>query len=169
MYELSVDHRSQEKVFSELRTLDQAFSSDQSILNFMSSPVVGEDARKAVITKAIDGKGFSKETVDFVMLLARRNRLSIFKDIVHEFEAEIDAANGVCRGVVRSATTLAPAERQRIEQTVEKVLKKKVIMTYHEDRSVIGGLIAQVGSYTFDDTISSHLQRMNEELKRRTV
>ena len=72
---------------------------------------------------------------------------------------------------VRSARqpSLAPEERQRLEKTIEGVLNKKVILTYKVDPSVIGGLIASVRSFTFDDSIDSHLKRMNEELKRRTV
>ena len=65
--------------------------------------------------------------------------------------------------------TDSETQRQQIEATVEKVLKKKVIMTYKVDPSVIGGLVAQAGSYTFDDSLNSHLQRLNDELKRRAL
>ncbi|MES2964311.1 MAG: ATP synthase F1 subunit delta, partial [Bdellovibrionota bacterium] len=106
---------------------------------------------------------------DLINLLARKDRLGVFGEIVHAFEAEADAANNVARGVVRSATVLGQDDRKRIEDQVERVLKKKVILSYKVDPSVIGGLVAQVGSYTFDDSISAHLKRMNEELKRRTV
>ena len=107
--------------------------------------------------------------MDLVLLIADNGRFGVFQELVGAFQAEADAANNVCRGTVRSATVLGQGERQRVEETVEKVLKKKVIMTYKVDPSVIGGLVAQVGSYTCDDSISAHLQRMNEELKRRTV
>ena len=102
-------------------------------------------------------------------MLARNDRFAVLPDLVSAFEKEIDASNNVTRGVVRSAIALGQDERSRIEKTVEEFLKKKVIMTYKVDPSVIGGLVAQVGSYTFDDSIQSHLTRMNEELKRRMV
>jgi F-type H+-transporting ATPase subunit delta len=169
IFELSVDQRSQEKVFSDLRALSQAFSSDKDLRGFLSSPTVAVAARVELLEKTLANKGVSKEALDFTLLLARRNRLALFPEVVHAFEVEADAANNVCRGVVSSAVTLSPAERQAIEAKVENVLKKKVIMSYQVDPKVIGGLRAQVGSYTFDDSISAHLTRMNEELKRRTV
>lgn len=169
LFELAVDNRSQEKVFDELRALDEAFMKDEETRDFLVSPMITPAQKEAVLKKALEGKGVSKEVFETVLLLARNERLNVFSDLVHAFESEIDSANGVIRGTVRSASALAPEERQRIEKTVENFLKKKVIMTYKVDPSVIGGLVAQVGSYTFDDSISTHLTRMNEELKRGTV
>lgn len=167
-FELAVDNRTQERVFNDLRALKDMFQ-DKDVYEFLTSPLVASADREKALKAAMEGKGAAQEVVDLVMLLARKDRLGIFADVVGAFENEIDAANNVSRGTVRSATTLGPAERQRLEETIEKTLKKKVILTYKVDPAVIGGLVAEVGSYTFDDSITSHLRRMNEDLKRRTV
>ena len=167
--DLAVANKTQEKVFSDLRALATIFSQDESIVNFLTTPLIKSNERETVLRKVMDGNGVSQEAMDLVLLLAGKNRLIIFPEIVRAFEAESDMANNVCRGTVRSATVLDSKERQSIETKVEQVLNKKVIMSYKVDPSVIGGLVAQVGSYTFDDSISAHLKRMNEELNRRTV
>ena len=169
VYELAVENRTQDKVFGDLRALENALEQDHAIPSFLSNPMVSADDRVAVLNKAFEGNSISKEATDLILLLARNDRFGIFKEVVHAFEAQADEANGVCRGVVRSATVLDQAEREKIESTVEVALKKKVIMQYKVDPTVIGGLVAQVGSYTFDDSIAFHLRRMNEELNRRTV
>jgi F-type H+-transporting ATPase subunit delta len=169
VFELAVENHSTEKVFADLRGLESVFTKDKDVVTFLASPVVSTEQRRAALEKAMANSDVSNEARDLVMLLARKKRMGVFSQVVHAFEAQIDAANNVGRGTVRSATVLGQAERQRIEETVERVLKKKVIMTYKVDPSVIGGLVAQVGSYTFDDSIDAHLRRMNEELKRRTV
>src|SRR5262249_48841149 len=96
----------------------------------------------------------------------RKNRLGVFKDIVGAYEQIADEAHGVMRGTVRSATVLAPEERKRIETLVSRATAKQVILTYKEDPSLLGGLVAEVGSYTFDDSLLSHLKRINEQLTR---
>lgn len=169
IFELAVDQRTQDRVFDELRSLEQIFAKDHETREFLISPMVTSQEREQALEKALAGKGLSKETLDLVMILAKNGRMVLFPELVLAYQAQADNANGVCRGIVRSATALGQTERQRIEDTVEKVLKKKVIMTYKIDPTVIGGLVAQVGSYTFDDSIDAHLRRMNEELKRRTV
>ncbi len=73
------------------------------------------------------------------------------------------------RGTVRSTTVLAPEERKRIEETVNRVTHKQPLLTYKEDPALLGGMVAEVGNYTFDDSLASHLRRMNEQLTRRTM
>lgn len=169
IYDLAVESANQDRVFEELRALDQVFSNDAEIHQFLGTPLIKPNERLEALTKSFKKLQLSDETQHLLLLLAEKDRFAIFHEIVEAYQARSDSANNVCRGTVRSAVALAPAERTRIEETVERVLKKKVILTYAADPSVIGGLIARVGSYTFDDSIASHLDRMSEELKRRTV
>jgi F-type H+-transporting ATPase subunit delta len=169
IFSLAMDNRSQDKVLNDLRALESVLESDPAIRSFVVSPMIPAAQKLNALNRAIEGRISSAEVVQFLNLLAKKDRLSIFAEIVEAFQAEIDAANNVCRGTVKSTTALSPSDRAQIEKTVEGVLKKKVIMTYKVDPSVIGGLVAQVGSHTFDDSLSTHLKRLSEELKRRTI
>lgn len=169
LFGLAVDSGRQEVILNELRSLAQAFATAPEVLKFFDSPVTGAVEKKQTLQKALEGKGVTAEVMQFMSLLADKGRLPLFNEIVDAFQTELDLLNNVCRGVVRSTTQLSPNDRSRVESTVEKVLKKKVIMTYKIDPSVIGGLVAEVGSYRFDDSLSSHLKRMTDDLKRRTV
>lgn len=169
LFSLAVDNRTQDRVLNELRALNDLFHQDKDIKTFFASPVVSGVNKEKAVEAALAGRGVSAEVHQFALLLAKKDRLPIFYEVVDAFQSEIDSSNNVCRGAVRSTMALGPAERFQIEQTVERVLSKKVIMTYKVDPTVIGGLVAQVGSYKFDDSLSTHLKRMNEELKRRTV
>lgn len=118
------------------------------------------------MAKALKGSGVSAEVEAFLLLLARKNRLPIFPEVLEAYQHFTDEANGVTRGVVRSARVLSQEDRGRIEETVSRYTKKNVILTYKEDEDLLGGLVAEVGSYTFDDSLTAHLKRLNEELKR---
>lgn len=169
IFSLATENGSQDKVLNDLRALADAFDSDSTICAFFQSPMVTPAQKLASVNQALEGRVSTPEVIQFLNLLAKKDRLSIFSEVVDAFQAELDAANNVCRGVVKSTTALGPSERTQLEKTVEGVLKKKVIMTYKVDPSVIGGLVAHVGSHTFDDSLSTHLKRMSEELKRRTI
>jgi F-type H+-transporting ATPase subunit delta len=168
LFELAVDHRVQDQVLSDLRALVPVFQQAE-VMEFANSPLIAADVKMAAIKAATDQKGLSKDVFQFLQLLAGKNRLGIYEQVVEAYQAELDAAHNVSRGVVRSATALGPSERQQLEQSIERVLAMKVILNYKVDPSVIGGLVAQVGSYTFDDSVASHLKRLSEELNRRTV
>jgi F-type H+-transporting ATPase subunit delta len=167
LFELATQNRNQDKVLDELRALETIFEKDQAVREFLTSPVLKAEERQKVLEAALKGGGLSPETAAFVLLLAQKNRLGAFGQIVAAVKEQSDLANGVTRGTVRSAAVLSPDERKRIEDIVSRFSKKQVILTYKEDPGVIGGLIAEAGSYTFDDTLTSHLRRLKDETMRR--
>jgi F-type H+-transporting ATPase subunit delta len=158
-----------DRVIAELRELSNSFQKDAAISGFFSSPVTQPKSKEQALKSALETAKILPDLRDFILLLARRNRLVYFSAIVQAFEEQSDAAHGVTRGVVESAIALGPEDRRHIESIVKKVTKKEVILSYKTNPKIIGGLVASVGSYTFDDSIQSHLRRMNEDLKRRTI
>ncbi len=169
LFALATENKTQEKVFSDLRTLEQVIVEDKESFAYLTSATVRPEDKQRVLKAAVAKSGISQEVESLLDLIAGRNRLAIFSELTHAFQAQIDNANGVARGLVRSASTLGPEERKQIETKVENAIKKKVIMTYKVDAGLIGGLVAQVGSYTFDDTLDSHLRKIHDDLNRRTV
>lgn len=166
-YELSKAAKNLDLVFSEFRTLREVFAADPTISEYFASPIVATDQKRNVIQAALSGK-MTSEVFSALMLLAEKNRLDVFSEIVEAFEAISDEDHGVTRGTVCSATTLNLESRQKIEETVSKVTNKKVILNFTEDPKLMGGMVAQVGGWTFDDSLETHLTRMSEELNRRS-
>jgi F-type H+-transporting ATPase subunit delta len=169
IFDLAVETKQVERITEELEILDQVLSLEGEIHNFLHSPMVSNENRMSVLKTIMQGRNFCDEVQSFILLLAKKERFAVFHQIVHGFGVQADAANSLLRGVVRSAIELTKSEKEDIVKSVERELGKKVVMTYRVDPTVVGGLVAQIGSYTFDDTIDTHLKRMNEELKRRTV
>jgi F-type H+-transporting ATPase subunit delta len=129
--------------------------------------LIAPDQKIAALKAALSGK-LSQELTNTLILLAEKNRLEIFNELVSAFEAISDGDHGVTRGTVRSASPLSAEARQQIEDTVTKVTKKKVILNFTEDSKLLGGMVAQVGGWTFDDSLETHLTRMSEDLNRRS-
>ena len=165
MYELAKSKNEVDKVFSELQVLAKVSEGDKEIHNFLNSPLLSSEDKIKALKGALAGK-VSEDVLSSLSLLADKNRLGIFQEIVTAFEAMMDEAHGVTRGVVKSAAPVGAEEKKRIEESVNKVTKKKVILTYQEDPSLMGGMITQVGGWTFDDSLQMHLHKLTEVLNR---
>lgn len=168
IYGLAKEKNEQDAVIEQLRVINGAFQNDKEIAGFLFSPLVRPSEKVAALEKVAAGLSTSEALKSFLLLLAKKNRLGIFSEILVAYEQISDEAHGVTRGTVRSATVLAPDERTRIETLVSRATKKQVILTYKEDPTLIGGLVAEVGSFTFDDSLTSHLKRLNEQITRST-
>lgn len=167
LFVLAKENKKEVQVFEQIRTVNESLSSEKQLVDFFNSPTIPAELKKEAIQKALEKTQLSDEVKNLLSLLCTKDRMSCFSEIVEAYQQNIDSDNGVTRGVVKTATVLDPASQKKLEETIQKVIGKKVILTYKEDSALIGGLKAQVGGWTFDDSINSHLQKMNEDLKRR--
>ena len=167
LFELSTEEGSAKQALEQLRGLRDLFEKNHEFKIFLKSPLIKTEDKEKALAVALKGVGLLPEVESFLLLLASKGRLLLFSEMLESFQKLTDEANGVTRGVVRSATILSQSDREKIEGTVSSYIKKNVILTYKEDEELLGGLVAEVGSYTFDDTLTSHLKRLKEELKRR--
>ncbi|MGZ3773781.1 MAG: ATP synthase F1 subunit delta [Pseudobdellovibrionaceae bacterium] len=156
-----------EKAFAELQVVGKIFTADAAVKSYFENPMISSDQKMAAVKSALAEKGVSEDVLNALVLLAEKNRMDILDQVVHAFQELLDIEQGVTRGVVRSAQPLSGEARTTIEQKINKVLNKKIVLTYEQDPKLLGGIVAQVGGWTFDDSIDTHLKKLNEELNRR--
>ena len=130
-------------------------------------PAVTAAIQKEALKKFFEVKSFSPEVQWLLLLLSEKRRFPLLYGIAEEFQSVVDRSRTVARGVVSSATTLFPEERTQLETTISRYTGQKAVLEYHEDKNLLGGLVAKVGSYTFDDTLETQLRLMKEALKKR--
>lgn len=155
------------RVHQELDQISQIFKADTSAQDYFLSPLVGLEQKKTVIQNTFHSKGLSEEVYNLLVLLAEKNRLGQFDEIVSAYVEQLDLEQNITRGAVRSAKALSEADKKDLESKIAKILNKKIILTYKEDPALLGGVVAQAGGWTFDDSIETHLIKLNEELNRR--
>ncbi|WP_413289470.1 ATP synthase F1 subunit delta [Bdellovibrio sp. HCB337] len=155
------------RAHSELEAIAKVFKTDATVHDYFLNPLIGPDAKLAVVKNSFQGKGLSEEVYNTLLLLAEKNRMGKFEEIVAAFEEQMDVEQNVTRGSVKSAKALSEGDKKDLEGKITKILNKKIILTYKEDPTLLGGVVAQVGGWTFDDSIETHLIKLNEELNRR--
>jgi len=167
LFDLAVEAKKTAEYAEGLNSVIETFMDTKSSQEFISSPLIRAKEKEKVVKKALDGQGLPKNVESFVQLLAAKGRLPLLPEIRAAYQACVDNMNGVTRGEVRSATTLNPKQKTELEKMISSITGKKVQLKYKQEKALIGGLVAQVGSLTFDDSLSAHIQRIKEDLTRR--
>lgn len=165
LYEL-VSKNKPEEVLKQLRKVQEIFSNEK-LKDVVVSPVLSRKEKAAIAHQVTASLNLVTEVEGLINLLAEKDRLNIFAEVVQAFENINDEKNKVSRGIVKSAITLTASEKEEIEDAISKFTGYQLLLEYKEDPSLIGGLIAQVGSYTFDGTLNTQLMKLKEEINRR--
>jgi F-type H+-transporting ATPase subunit delta len=151
----------------EIGLIAGIFKANEAAKDYFASPIVPQEQKMTVLKNTFGGKGLSDEVFNLLQLLVEKNRMGGFAEIAEAYQEQMDLEQGVTRGSVKSAKTLTDEAKKDLESRINKILNKKIILTYKEDPTLLGGVVAQVGGWTFDDSIETHLIKMNEELNRR--
>ncbi len=168
LFQMGEESKNHETNFGQLKKIAEIFEQDAATKAFVLSPLIPASEKEKVVAAALKGAGLSQEVESLILLLAQRERLSLLSEIVAAYEAKSDLQGGVTRGVVRSGAALSQVERMDVQSSIAQATNKKVELEFVEDKSIIGGVVAKVGSLTFDDSLSSHLRRIEENLNRST-
>lgn len=166
LFELAKENKNESLVFSELKALQKDVFSVATFVEFMNSPLIRPSDKEKALEESLAKSSVSDMVKTFCFLLAKKDRLPLFSDIVEAFQNISDEESGIVRGVVRAPQVLGGDEQKAIRDQVQKVTGKTPELKFEVDQKLIGGLKAQVGSYTFDDSLSGHLRRMKEQLNR---
>jgi len=133
------------------------------VANFLGTPQVRLADKREVLRAGFRGKALPIVAV-FTDLLLRKNRLDVFADIVTEFEALVERAQGIRRAQVTSATPLTAAELERLQHSLERYAQAKLKITTTVDPDLLGGALVRMGDRVADRTARTLLESIARQL-----
>jgi F-type H+-transporting ATPase subunit delta len=154
-----------EEVLTQLREA-QSILGQPKLHSLLSSPVLSRKEKVMVVEQSIANMKLSAEVEGLLKLLATKDRIGVLDSVVSSFETISDEKNNVLRGVVTSSEKLSKADQEQIKDAISKFTGNQLLLEYKEDPGLIGGVLARVGSYTFDGTLDTQLTKLKEQVNR---
>lgn len=154
-----------DQVLSQLEELVRYLHSSPAVFDALANPAATRTARMAMtegLIKAADG--LHPTLANLLKLLTDRNRFSAITAMALQFRDLVDARLGRVRGTVTSAALLGDAQLVAIKAQLETLTQRKVVLEAKVDKSILGGVIATVGSRTYDGSVKSQLREMGRAL-----
>lgn len=163
LFAVSKESNSHKQTLESLTAIAVAASSPEAQA-FLRDPQMDNAKKTDAILKTMEKSGTTENVKNFVKLLMERKRAEILTGVVKAYEQLIDEDSGVTKGDVFSAKPLGADVVSSLEAKISAILKKKIVLKFKEDPTVIGGVVAKVGGWTFDDSLDLHLKKLKEEL-----
>jgi len=97
-------------------------------------------------------------------LLADRDRLVLVPDLLASYRDRLLTYRGVVRAEVTTATALDARRADAIQKGLATLTGRTVQLATRIDQSIVGGLVARIGSTVYDASITRQLEKMKERL-----
>jgi len=167
LWELAKERGQVDAVGRELDVVAPAIGQAPAIRDLFARPWVAASVKQAVAQEVAARLGLSPLTRDFVALLARQGRGDQLERMADAYRGLVDEDLGRLRAHVRTVVPLTEEERERLRERLGRALGgKQVVLEEAVDPGVLGGFVAEVGSYIVDGSLDGQLARMRHRLAR---
>ncbi len=166
LFGLAVDEGRVEAWATSLLALQQVIDGSPDLQDVLSNPVYSKEQRRAIVEKLAAALSLDAAPRDLLFLLGDRNRLAYLGAIVVTFRDLADAHLGRLRARVTSAVRLEDGQAQAIADKLSQATKAKVLLERAVDPAILGGVVAEVGSFVYDGSVRTQLEDLRQQLKR---
>ncbi len=151
-----------DQVTRDLGMIEKLISASGEFNLFLKSPVINTVKKRAVLEIILRDR-VDKLTMNFIQLLAAKERESILSEVIKQFQKLKDQRLGILHVVARTAVPLTKKQEEELVNKLERATRKKVRMSYVQDSSLLGGFAVQ-----FDDTVwDASVRRQLETLRQK--
>ncbi len=157
-----------DQVLAQLETINTYFDGQPELFATISNPTLTGAQRMGLVNTLIaNAPGLVPVLANTLKLLVDRNRFGSLPFIARQFRDMVDSRMGRVRGRVTSAAKLGDAQVEAIKKQLESVTQRNVVLETRVDPTLLGGVIATVGSHQYDGSLKSQLADLGRVLTAR--
>jgi len=131
----------------------------------LSHPAVPGSKKRDVVEQILNASGdVSGEVRRLLLMLAERDRIGRVADVAAAFTERLMAHRKVVHAAIVTASQLAGSQRDAIAQALSTAAGADVRLEESVDPSIMGGIVARVGSVVYDASLARQLEKMRREL-----
>jgi F-type H+-transporting ATPase subunit delta len=163
LFEISNERRILDNVRKDIAFFDENLRGNSDLRLFLHSKGISKKEKIATIEKLLQDR-VSNVFFNFITLLLKKNRASLFSTVVLEFDKLTDRHNKRVRATAHSAVPLDPDALSKIKLFLDREFDADVHIKNRTDPSILGGVIVDVGGQVYNGSLQSQLFRLRAKL-----
>lgn len=154
------------EVHRDLHTFANLLRERRELRQFLANPSVPRRDAAALIREIGAAMAIRPLAATFLQVVLDGGRLSGLDAILRAYEALVDERLGRVKAVVTSAAPLDAGLQEGLRRRLGEVTGKDVYLEFRQDSTLLGGVVAQIGSRIYDGSLKTQLGRLRDELIR---
>ena len=155
------DTRNIQKELERFRSL---LHGNAELRQVLVSPAISLQKRKAVLEAVISRLKLTKISANFLQVLLDHSRIEILEEILVTFKHLSDNLLGVVHVEIQTADPLTEKQQKALQKCFEKKTSRKVRLVVSQDSTLLGGVVARVGSTVYNGSLKNELALLSEQL-----
>lgn len=162
-----IERREEREVQSEIEYWASLIDGNPQLKEVFANPTIAYDQKRTVLEELISRSRVRETTASFLRVLLKNQRLSHLPEVSARFGQVLDERAGVVAAKVTTARPIPEELKQALHDTLASVTGQTVRLSFDTDETIIGGVVARIGSTIFDGSVQGHLERLAASLEGR--
>ncbi|HAB61897.1 MAG TPA: F0F1 ATP synthase subunit delta [Lachnospiraceae bacterium] len=169
LFDLALEDGTLTTIIKEVNVVKEAMKKNPDLLKLLSHPKIKKEEKISVIENIFKGR-VSDSLVGFLVIVVQKDRYDDLDGIFEYFVAKVREYKNIGVASITSAVELAEEQKKQIEQRLLQTTKySQFELTFHVDKSLIGGLVIRIGDRVVDSSVKTKLQMLAKDLRNATV
>ena len=155
-------------VDDDVLMLRNNIESNRELSRFFESPVIPQEKKESILQELLEER-VETLTLQFLRLLVQKDRETLTKAILDQYQSLRDEQRGIVDAEVTVAQPLNAEDRTALVEALEEKTGKDVRLHLEENPDLIGGLVIRIGDRVFDGSVRSQLNALRDQLQNATL
>lgn len=157
LFDLAAESKLVDAIKNDLAVIGEVVD-DPEFRAVGKSPAFSLEFKSQLVRKLFGGR-VTDLTMDFLMVMVRRNRLGQFAQAKTAYDILWDRLNGYTDVHVTLAAVPDDAQVQNLTQEIEAAMQSRVRLQTAVNESILGGIIIRYGDSLIDNSARTQLER----------
>lgn len=153
------------RVEGELNSFVALVEGHPELQTVLAHPAISALKKRAVVEQLLNTSGdLSGEVSRLLLMLAERGRLGQVRDVANAYTERLMAHRKVMHAQIVTASELPGSQRDALAKALSQAAGADVRLQESVDPSIMGGIVARVGSVVYDASLTRQLEKMRRQL-----
>ena len=154
------------EVGQDLDRIADLFAESHELVNVFADPTIASGAKEKVLSEVLKKGGVQELTMKFIHVVLQKGRILGVGEIARSYRDLSDQLENRIRARVVTAARLDDNEKSRMKDALSKISGKEVVLEVEVDESLLGGVVAYMGSQVYDGSIKNQLTQLKDNLSK---
>jgi F-type H+-transporting ATPase subunit delta len=155
-----IERREEREVQQEIESWASMIQGNPQLKEVFANPTVVYDHKQNLLEELISRTRVRPTTASFLRVLLRNQRLAQLPEVAERFGQILDERGGVVAAQITTARPIPEELKKSLHDALASATGRTVRLTFDTDETIIGGLVARIGSTVFDGSVENHLERL---------
>ena len=130
----------------------------------LSNPTFTVGERQAILGRLLVGLELHPTSTQFARLLLDKGRFGHLSGVRMAYQEMADQAAGRLHAEVIASGEMGEHVRQAVAAKLSEATGKQVLVTVRVDESLLGGIVARIGSRVYDASVKTRIDNIQRSL-----